>query len=62
VLVLLIWAVALGLSLVILAVLGYGLFGQLKRLRRAVEEAGAEIQPRLLALRPDQPAGRHRAP
>lgn len=60
-LVLLIFAVALGFSLVVLAVLGYGLFGQVKRVLRAVEEVSADVSPKLAALRPDTAPGRHRA-
>lgn len=52
---------ALGIAAVVLAILGYGLFGQLSRLRRAAAEAQAEIVPAVAALRADSPPGRHRA-
>lgn len=60
-LVLIVWAVAAALALVILAILGYGLYGQVRRLLRAVEEAGADVTPKLAALRPAGSSGRHRA-
>ena len=53
--------VALGFGLIVLAILGYGLFGQVKRLLRAAEEARADIQPRVEALSGASTAGRHRA-
>lgn len=59
--VLIVWGAALGIALVVLAVLGFGLFGQFTRLRRAVAEAEAEIVPALAALRVESPPGRHRA-
>lgn len=58
---LIVWAFALGFVLVLLGILGYGLFGQLSRLRRAVAEVEAQLTPALAALRPQAPPGRHRA-
>jgi len=52
---------ALGFGLVVLAILGYGLFGQVKRLLRAAEEARADLEPRIGALRGESSTGRHRA-
>ena len=48
------------LGLVLLGILAFGLFGQLRRLRRAVGAAHAELQPAVTALRPP-PSGKHRA-
>jgi hypothetical protein len=61
VVVLIVWLAVAGVSLVFLAILGYGLFSQFRRLQRAVEEAQADLQPALAALRPETPQGRHRA-
>jgi hypothetical protein len=61
VVILLIWAVALGFGLVVLASLGFGLFGQVKRLSKAAQEARADVLPKIEALRPEPSAGRHRA-
>jgi hypothetical protein len=61
VVVVLIWAVALGVGLVVLAVLGYGLFGQVRRVLRAAREAQADLRSRIEAVGPDAPPGRHRA-
>jgi len=61
VLVLVVCAVVVGVSLLVLAILGYGLWGQLRRLMRAVEKARAELVPAAEALRPESAAGRHRA-
>lgn len=52
---------ALGLAVVVLGILGYGLFGQVSRLRRAVARAEADVTPKLAALRAQTPPGRHRA-
>ncbi|CAA9232531.1 MAG: hypothetical protein AVDCRST_MAG41-1019 [uncultured Corynebacteriales bacterium] len=60
-LVLLVWAVAVGLALVVLGILGFGLYGQLRRLRRAVAETQAELVPMVDRLRPADAPGRHRA-
>lgn len=60
-LVLIIWGAAAALALVILAILGYGLYGQVRRLLRAAAEAGADVTPKVAALRPDGNHGRHRA-
>ena len=60
-LVLLVWAVAVGLALLVLGVLAFGLYGQLRRLRRAVAETQAELQPMIARLRPEDVPGRHRA-
>ena len=56
-----VWAVAAGLVLVILGILGYGLYGQLRRLQKAVAAVQADIVPAVAALRPDPGPGRHRA-
>lgn len=48
------------LGLVLLGILGFGLYGQLRRLRRAVEAAQAELEPAVAALRPP-PSGKHHA-
>lgn len=55
-----VWAVAAGSALVILAILGFGLYGQLRRLQRAVAETQAQLQPMLDSLRAADDAGRHR--
>ena len=60
-LVLVVWAVAVGLSLLVLGVLGFGLYGQLRRLQRAVAETQAELLPMVDRLRPEDASGRHRA-
>ncbi len=60
-LVLIIWAAAAALALVILAILGFGLYAQVRRLLRAIEEAGADVTPKVAALRPTGTHGRHRA-
>ncbi len=49
------------LGLVLLAILGFGLVGQLRRLKQAVEAAQADLRPVLDALRGPSPSGRHRA-
>jgi hypothetical protein len=49
------------LGLVLLGILGYGLYGQLRRLQRAAETAQAQLRPAVDALRPNSPPGRHRA-
>jgi hypothetical protein len=61
VLVLIFWAAAVAVGLVVLGILGYGLVGHLGRLRRAVEQARAQLVPAVEALRPPSPPGRHRA-
>jgi hypothetical protein len=61
VVVLIVWLAVGGVSLVVLAILGYGLFSQFRRLQRAVEKARSEFVPVVEALRPDTPQGRHRA-
>jgi hypothetical protein len=61
VVVLIVWLAVGGVSLVVLAILGYGLFSQLGRLQRAVEEAQADLLPVVESLRPETPHGRHRA-
>ena len=52
---------ALGFGLVVLAILGFGLFGQVKRLLTAADRARTDLQPRIEALRGQPSAGRHRA-
>jgi len=61
VVVLIVWLAVGGVSLVVLAILGYGLFSQFRRLQRAVENAQADLLPVVESLRPDAPHGRHRA-
>jgi hypothetical protein len=61
VIVLYVWLAVAGVSLVVLASLGYGLFSQFTRLRKAVEAARAELQPIIATLQPETPQGRHRA-
>jgi len=58
------WGGALLIALAIAGVLGYGLAGQVTRLRRALEAARADIEPPLEALLssiPTQKTGRHSA-
>jgi hypothetical protein len=61
VLIVVIFAVALGFGVVVLAILGFGLFGQVKRLLTTVEEVQADLRPKLEALRPAPSNARHRA-
>jgi hypothetical protein len=61
VIVLIVWLAVGGVSLVVLAILGYGLFSQFNRLVKTVERARAELLPGIEALRPQTPHGRHRA-
>jgi hypothetical protein len=61
VIVLYVWIAVAGVSLVLLAILGYGLFSQFTRLRKAVEKAQSELAPMIATLQPDTPQGRHRA-
>lgn len=56
-----VWGIALGLAVVVLAILGYGLFAQLKRLQRAVDGAASQLVPALQSLQSDATSGRHRA-
>lgn len=60
-LVLIFFAAALGIGVVVLGIVGYDLFGRLSRLRRAAEEAQAELAPALESLRGQPSPGRHRA-
>ena len=59
--VLIVWLAVGGVSLVVLASLGYGLFSQFSRLQRTVERVRDELLPEVEALRPQTPQGRHRA-
>ena len=59
--VLYVWLAVGGVSLVVLAILGYGLFSQFRRLGKAVEAAQAELAPMIATLQPEPPQGRHRA-
>lgn len=59
--VLYVWLAVGIVSLVLLAILGYGLFSQFTRLRKAVEAAQGELAPKIATLQPDTPQGRHRA-
>jgi hypothetical protein len=61
VIVLYVWLAVGGVALVIFAILGYGLFSQFTRLRKAVEAAQSELAPLIATLQPDTPQGRHRA-
>jgi hypothetical protein len=61
VVVLIVWLAVGGVSLVVLGVLGYGLFSQFRRLQRTVERASDELLPCIEALQPQIPQGRHRA-
>jgi hypothetical protein len=60
VIILLVWAAAVVLALVVLGVLGYELLGHLARLRRAVASAQQQLSPQLHRLLPPG-SGRHRA-
>ena len=59
--VLIVWLAVGGVSLIVLAILGYGLFSQFRRLQETVERGRDELLPRVEALRPQTPQGRHRA-
>jgi hypothetical protein len=61
VVVLIVWLAVGGVSLIVLASLGYVLFSQFSRLQRTVELARNELLPEVEALRPQTPQGRHRA-
>jgi hypothetical protein len=61
VVVLIVWLAVGGVSLLVLAILGYGLFSQFRRLQEAVERARTELLPGVEALHPQTPHGRHRA-
>jgi hypothetical protein len=61
VVVLIVWLAVGGVSLIVLAVLGYGLFSQFRRLQETVEGVRSELLPGVEALRPPTPQGRHRA-
>ena len=60
--VLIVCLVIVGVSLLVLGILGFGLVGHARRLQRAVATAQAELAPALAALRPPEPAGRHAPP
>jgi len=61
VLVLLVWAAAVLVALVIAGVLGYELLGHARRLLREVTAARDELLPTLARLKPPGGTGRHRA-
>jgi hypothetical protein len=61
VVVLIVWCAVAGFSVVLLAILGYGLFSQFRRLQRTVEAARGELLPMVRSLQPQTPQGRHRA-
>jgi hypothetical protein len=61
VVVLIVWLAVAGVSLVILGILGFGLFSQFNRLRKTVDAARDELLPVVRTLQPDTPQGRHRA-
>lgn len=60
-LVLVIWLVALGIGLVVVGALAYELLGHARRTRLALTEATDDLLPKVQALSPPRPAGRHRA-
>jgi hypothetical protein len=62
VIVLVAWLAALAVALLVAGVVGYELFGHLRRLRRAVGTAADDLRPQLRALLPAANQGRHRAP
>ena len=53
---------ALVVALVVAGVVGYDLFGRMRRLRRAFDTAASDLRPRVRALVPEAGQGRHRAP
>ena len=59
--VLIVWLAVGAVSLIVLAILGYGLFSQFRRLQETVERAHDELLPGIETLRPQTPQGRHRA-
>jgi hypothetical protein len=61
VVVLVVWVVAVGVAVVVAGIVGYELVGHLRRLRRAVDAASADLLPRLRAIVPPSSQGRHRA-
>lgn len=58
VLVVLVAAAVIGL--LTLAIMAYGLLGQIRRLQRAIAQARTNLKPRLAALTPPPSAGKHR--
>ena len=58
--VLIVWLAVGGVSLIVLAILGYGLFTQFRRLQETVDRVRDELLPGVEALRPQTPQGRHR--
>jgi hypothetical protein len=56
VVVLIVWIAAVVVTGLILGIAGYGLSGQLSRLRRAVITARGDVQPRVLDLAAQMPA------
>jgi hypothetical protein len=61
VLVLIVCLVIVGVGLLLLGILGFGVYGQLSRLQRTVAAAQNELLPAVEALRPPAGPGRHRA-
>lgn len=59
--VLVVCLVVVGVSVLVLGILLFGLVGHVRRVQRAVATAQAELVPALAALRPPEPPGRHRA-
>lgn len=59
--VLIAWIVAVVVALFVLGVVGYGLWGSIRRFQRAVDTARRDLEPRLARLRPSGDAGRHSA-
>lgn len=56
------WLAAAAVALLVAGILGYELAGHVRRLRRAVQVAADDLQPRVRALIPPASQGRHRAP
>lgn len=54
--VLVVWIAAVVVTGLILGILGFGLFGQVSRLRRAVTTAQGDVQPRVHDLAAQTPA------
>jgi hypothetical protein len=61
VLVLIAFAAAALVAVLVIGIVGYELAGHLRRLRRAFEAAASDLVPKVQALVPPASAGRHRA-
>jgi hypothetical protein len=53
---------ALVVALVVTGVVGFDLFGRIRRLQRTARTAADDLRPRVRALIPESGPGRHRAP